>query len=121
MQESTSVSRTLTIHHPWDGFTAESTVGDTYNLAVWTVRTTDPAPQVQVSFEDETGKTIKDSGLLYNYYGDRGVVTVNIPVALVPSLDRPAATNGTNGITNGVSVNGSIKDRYIAVRITGLP
>ncbi|RGP76822.1 hypothetical protein FLONG3_5065 [Fusarium longipes] len=120
-QKSTSALRTLTVRHPWYGYDAKSTVGDTYNFAVWTVKTTGSASQVQVSFEDENGKAINDPGLLYNYDGNRGVVTVNIPVALVPSLDRPASTNGvTNGFTNGIT-NGSIKDRYVAVKITGLP
>lgn len=125
-QESTSASRTVTICHPWDGYDAKSTVGDRYNLAVWTVKADGSAPQVQVSFEDETGKTISDPGLLYGYDGDRGVLTVNVPVALVPSLDHPASINGTttkgltNGFTNGVSADGRVKDRYIAVKISGL-
>ncbi|KAL5619805.1 hypothetical protein FOVSG1_002027 [Fusarium oxysporum f. sp. vasinfectum] len=121
-QESTSTARTLTIRHPWNGFDAKSTVGDIYNLAVWTVKTGGSAPQVQVSFQDENGKTVDDARLSHNYDGNRGVLTVNVPVDLVPSLDHPATTNGTltNGSTNGASVNGHSKDRHISVKITGL-
>ncbi|KAF5228687.1 hypothetical protein FAUST_10917 [Fusarium austroamericanum] len=120
-QATTGTSRTLTLHHPWDGFDATATVGDTYHLAVWTVKT-DSSPQVQVSFEDENGKTISDPGLQYNYNSDRGVLTVNVPVALVPSHDHPASINGasTNGITNGVTNGTSVQKPLIAVKITGL-
>ncbi|KAM0489552.1 hypothetical protein ACHAP8_012462 [Fusarium lateritium] len=119
-QETTSTSRTLTICHPWDGFDATPTVGDTYNFAVWTVKN-GSSPQVQVSFEDETGKTVTDPGLQYNYNAGRGVLTVNIPVALVPSHDYPAHTNGaSNGITNGVTNGTPTKKPLIVVNITGL-
>ncbi|KAJ4029621.1 hypothetical protein NW761_013770 [Fusarium oxysporum] len=121
-QESTSTARTLTICHPWNGFDAKSTVGDIYNFAVWTVKTGGAAPQVQVSFQDENGKTVDDARLSHNYDSNRGVLTVSVPVELVPSLDHPATTNDTltNASTNGASVNGHSKDRHIAVKITGL-
>ncbi|KAF4996639.1 hypothetical protein FGRMN_4385 [Fusarium graminum] len=109
-QDYTKSSRILTIRHPWDGYDATSTVGDTYYFAVWTAKTSNAAPQVQVSFQDETGKTIGDSRLTSNYDATRGVLTVNIPVALVPSLSSPQA-----------STTGPIKDRYIAINIAGLP
>ncbi|KAH7006487.1 glycosyl hydrolases family 31-domain-containing protein [Fusarium venenatum] len=120
-QETTSTSRTLTICHPWDGFDATPTVGDAYNFAVWTVKN-GSSPQVQVSFEDETGKTVTELGLQYNYNAGRGVLTVNIPVALVPSHDSPVHTNGTsNGIANGVTNGSPAKKPLIVVKITGLP
>ncbi|KAF5661454.1 alpha-glucosidase 2 [Fusarium circinatum] len=110
-QEITKTNRKITIRHQWDGYDAKATVGDTYNFAVWTVQATaPPESKISVDFEDENGMTIVDSGLTSTYIAGRGVLTVSVPVHLVPSLKTPQ--NYTQG---------SFADRYLAINVSGLP
>ncbi|KAI1029481.1 hypothetical protein LB504_010760 [Fusarium proliferatum] len=110
-QENTGTNRKITIRHQWDGYDAKATIGDTYNFAIWTVQATaPPESQISVDFEDENGMTVIDSGLTSTYIAGRGVLTVSVPVHLVPSLKTPQ--NYTQG---------SFADRYLAVNVSGLP
>lgn len=110
-QENTGTNRKITIRHQWDGYDPKATVGDAYNFAIWTVQATaPPESQISVDFEDENGMTVIDSGLTSTYIAGRGVLTVSVPVHLVPSLKTPQ--NYTQG---------SFADRYLAVNVTGLP
>ncbi|KAJ3536576.1 hypothetical protein NM208_g6658 [Fusarium decemcellulare] len=103
--QNKKANRVITLSHPWDGYNAKSTMGDTYYLGIWCLRTTTTTPTV--IFQDDTGKTIQNSGLTSSYDDTRTVLTVSIPVALVPSLAGPT----------GTTVSSS---KYIAVNITGL-
>ncbi|KAF4469981.1 hypothetical protein FALBO_3118, partial [Fusarium albosuccineum] len=103
--QNKKANRVITLSHPWDGYNAESTVGDTYCLGIWCLNTTTTKPTV--TFQDDTGKTIQNSGLTSSYDDTRTVLTVKIPVALVPTLAGPT----------GTTVSSS---KYIAVNITGL-
>ncbi|CAM1508904.1 Fc.00g026430.m01.CDS01 [Cosmosporella sp. VM-42] len=109
-QEYKSADRIITLSHPWDGYDPSSTVGDTYYLGIWAVKTTAPTTptQVSVEFQDETGNVVKDRRLVYNYDANRAVLTVSVPVALVPSLAGPE-----------IGVTPSAK-KHIAINITGL-
>ncbi|RKL21232.1 hypothetical protein BFJ68_g2501 [Fusarium oxysporum] len=110
-QENTKTNRKITIRHQWDGYDAKATIGDTYNFAIWTVQATaPPESQISVDFEDENGMTVIDSGLTSTYIVGRGVLTVSVPVHLVPSLKTPQ--NYTQG---------SFADRYLAINVSGLP
>lgn len=84
-------------------------MGDTYYLGIWAVKATAPTTptQVSVSFRDETGKDIQDGRLAANYDVNRAVLTVSVPVALVPSLADPLSGTSSAG-------------KYIAVNVTGL-
>lgn len=110
-QENTKTNRKITIRHQWDGYDAKATIGDTYNFAIWTVQATaPPESQISVDFEDENGMTVIDSGLTSTYIAGRGVLTVSIPVHLVPSLKTPQNY-----------MQGSFADRYLAISVSGLP
>ncbi|KAH9225626.1 glycoside hydrolase family 31 protein [Colletotrichum gloeosporioides 23] len=86
-------SRSITISHPWDNFDAIDTVGDTYYFAIWAVK--DGAPtnpsQVDVTFKNQDGHDITDSKLAFKYDTTRAVVSVEVPVHLVPKWTRASA------------------------------
>ncbi|KAF5004990.1 hypothetical protein FDECE_8515 [Fusarium decemcellulare] len=99
--QNKKANRVITLSHPWDGYNAQSTVGDTYYLGIWCLNTTKTTPTV--TFQDDTGKTIQNSGLTSSYDDTRTVLTVSIPVALVPSLAGPTGT--TPSSSNYIAVN----------------
>ncbi|KAJ3952934.1 hypothetical protein N0V92_010611 [Colletotrichum tropicale] len=86
-------SRSITISHPWDNFDAIDTVGDTYYFAIWAVK--DGAPtnpsQVNVTFKNQDGHDVTDSKLAFKYDTTRAVVSVEVPVHLVPKWTRASA------------------------------
>jgi hypothetical protein len=108
--KNNNADRVITLSHPWDGYDASSTAGDTYYLGVWAVKATAPTTptKVSVSFRDETGKDIEDGRLAANYDPNRAVLTVSLPVALVPSLAGPLFDSAPAA------------GKYIAIYITGL-
>ncbi|KAK7393939.1 hypothetical protein QQX98_013278, partial [Neonectria punicea] len=107
--KNNNADRVVTLSHPWDGYDATSTAGDTYYLGIWGVKATAPTPQqVKVSFQDETGKVIQDGRLAASYNVNRAVLTVSVPVALVPSVAGPLANPASSA------------GKYIAVNVTGL-
>lgn len=89
-------SRDVSIAHVWNNYDASSTVGSTYLLAIWSVKSrapTDPS-KVTFTFQDQNGKPITGSGLSGSYDTVRGVLSVEVPTALVPNWAGPNA--GTN-------------------------
>ncbi|KAI8211645.1 hypothetical protein K4K52_009996 [Colletotrichum sp. SAR 10_76] len=86
-------SRSITISHPWDNFNAFDTIGDTYYFAIWTVK--DGAPlnpsEVNVTFKNQDGHDVTDSNLAFKYDTTRAVVSVEVPVHIVPKWTRASA------------------------------
>ncbi|KAH6869776.1 glycosyl hydrolases family 31-domain-containing protein [Thelonectria olida] len=112
-QDCAQQSRNVKLFHAWDGYDASSTVGDTYNLAIWAVASTaGSGAGVNVTIQDETGKTLPVQQPEYN--AARSVLLVNVPVALVPSLAGPLS--GTPSPTTPPSV----ADKYVSITVTGL-
>ncbi|KAJ0375304.1 hypothetical protein COL26b_006515 [Colletotrichum chrysophilum] len=86
-------SRSITISHPWEGFDAINTIGDTYYFAIWTVKDSAPTNpnQVNVTFKDQNGQDVRDGKLAFQYDTTRAVVSVEVPVHLVPKWTRASA------------------------------
>ncbi|KAK2037849.1 hypothetical protein LZ31DRAFT_635785 [Colletotrichum somersetense] len=103
-------NRLIQISHPWNGFNADRHVGTSYQLAIWAVKATAPKSSglVSVTFKDQTGRDIHDSGLQANYDVNRAVLIVDIPVGLVPSLPRNSAGAAPSA------------DAYILVNVSNL-
>lgn len=64
--------------------------------------------KVTVTFEDEKGKPVVGDGLTGSYDVTRSVVTVSVPVNLVPSLNGPRA-----------QVAGATETRFLGIRVKG--
>ncbi|KXH46076.1 hypothetical protein CNYM01_10539 [Colletotrichum nymphaeae SA-01] len=110
-QEYDGALRIVKLSHPWNLFNASPLIGDTYQLALWTEKCTAPSASddVSVSFQDRDGNSITNSGLTYEYTPSRGVLTVYVPVALVPNLQ-----NQLPGLV-------SPEDHFVSIRVSGLP
>ncbi|KXH41643.1 hypothetical protein CSIM01_13629 [Colletotrichum simmondsii] len=110
-QEYDGALRIVKLSHPWNLFNASHLIGDTYQLALWTEKCTAPSASgdVSVSFQDQDGNSITNSGLTYEYTPSRGVLTVYVPVDLVPDLQ-----NQLPGLV-------SPEDHFVSIRVSGLP
>lgn len=109
-QEYDGALRIVKLSHPWNQFNACPLIGDTYQLAIWTEKCTAPSTldAVSVSFQDQDGNSITNSGLTFEYFPSRGVLTVYVPVALVPDHQ-----NQLPGLV-------SPEDHFISIRVSGL-
>ncbi|KAK1449549.1 hypothetical protein CPAR01_00629 [Colletotrichum paranaense] len=110
-QEYNGALRIIKLSHPWNQFNACPLIGDTYQLAIWTEKCTAPSASdaVSVSFQDQDGNSITNPGLTFEYTPSRGVLTVYVPVALVPNLQ-----NQLPGLVFP-------EDHFVSIRVSGLP
>ena len=71
-------------------------MGSTYTIAIWSISSKAPSDpsKISFSFQDQDGKTIVGLGLSGSYDTIRGVLSVQIPINLVP--DAAPGTTSAN-------------------------
>lgn len=65
-------------------------MGSTYTIAIWSISSKAPTnpSQINYEFQDQNGKVITGLGLTGSYDTVRGVLSVQIPVNVVPNLGQ---------------------------------
>jgi hypothetical protein len=81
-------------------------VGSTYTIAIWSISSKAPTnpSQINYEFQDQSGKVITGQGLTGIYDTVRGVLSVQIPVNVVPNLGQ----------------GNTATDAALVVKVTGL-